>query len=524
MIDTGGLTRDTNNYTIKNIIRFMHSLNIKKIDNLLISHGDYDHIGNATYLVDNFKIQNVYFNYDDYDELEESLKLKLEQKKINYYKGLKSLKTLYYTFAFLNSDIYDNENDNSLVTYFKYLDYTFLYMGDASSTRETNIIKKYNLEKITILKVGHHGSKTSSSKEFINEINPKYSIISVGKNNRYGHPNKEAVNNLNNSKIYRTDEDGSIMIKIKNNKLKIETYSPQKGVDMNYYYEIKNELINNEINRKVKSYSINKSDLNTYYNVGKLLLAAGNQYGESIIKEYSIKLTEEFGSGYSQRNLRNMRQFYKVSQKWQTVSAKLSWSHYCEILWFDDNKFQYYVKIAELNNLSIRQLREKIKSNEYERLPEFTKNKLLNQDKQNVVDFVKNPIKIKNDNKYDIFSEKVLQKLILEDIENFLEELGIGFTFIKSEYPIKLGNRYNYIDLLLYNIKYRCYVVVELKVTELKKEHTGQIMTYMNYIDKNIKTIEENDTVGIIICKQDNKYVIKYCSDERIIAREYELV
>ena len=139
-------------------------------------------------------------------------------------------------------------------------------MGDASSTREKDIIKKYNLEKITVLKVGHHGSKTSSSKEFINEINPKYSIISVGKNNKYGHPNKEVLDNLNNSKIYRTDEDGSIMFKIKNNKLKIETYSPQKGVDMNYYNEIKNELINNEINRKVKSYSINKSDLNTYYN------------------------------------------------------------------------------------------------------------------------------------------------------------------------------------------------------------------------------------------------------------------
>lgn len=232
---------------------------------------------------------------------------------------------------------------------------------------------------------------------------------------------------------------------------------------MNYYNEIKNELINNEINRTVKNYSINRNDLNSYYNVGKLLLDAGNQYGESIIKEYSLRLTEDLGPGYSQRNLRNMRQFYKVSQKWQIVSAKLSWSHYCEILWFDDNK-------------------------------------------------------------YDILSEKILQKLILEDIENFLEELGIGFTFIKSEYPIKLGNRYNYIDLLLYNIKYRCYVVVELKITELKKEHTGQIMTYMNYIDKNIKTIEENNTVGIIICKQDNKYVIKYCSDERIIAREYELV
>lgn len=293
---------------------------------------------------------------------------------------------------------------------------------------------------------------------------------------------------------------------------------------MNYYNEIKNELINNEINRKVKNYSINKSDLNTYYNVGKLLLDAGNQYGENIIKEYSIKLTEELGLGYSQRNLRNMRQFYKVSQKWQTLSAKLSWSHYCEILWFDDNKFQYYVKTVELNNLSIRQLRDRIKSNEYERLPESTKNKIINQDESNIVDFVKNPIRIKNNNNRELFSEKVLQKLILEDIENFLDELGTGFTFIKSEYPIKLGTRYNYIDLLLYNIKYKCYVVVELKVTELKKEHTGQIMTYMNYIDKHIKTVDENDTVGIIICKQDNEYVIKYCSDERIIAREYELV
>ena len=293
---------------------------------------------------------------------------------------------------------------------------------------------------------------------------------------------------------------------------------------MNYYNEIKNELLNNEINRKVKSYSINKSDLNTYYNVGKLLLDAGNQYGESIIKEYSLRLTEDLGPGYSQRNLRNMRQFYKVFQKWQTLSAKLSWSHYCEILWFDDNKFQYYIKITELNNLSIRQLRKRIKSNEYERLSEFTKNKLIDQKESNIVEFVKNPILIKNSNNYDIFSEKVLQKLILEDIEKFLDELGNGFIFIKSEYLIKLNDRYNYIDLLLYNIKYKCYVVVELKVTELKKEHTGQIMTYMNYIDKNVKTIDESDTVGIIICKQDNEYVIKYCSDDRIIAREYELV
>ena len=294
---------------------------------------------------------------------------------------------------------------------------------------------------------------------------------------------------------------------------------------MNYYNEIKNELVNNEINRKVKNYSINKSDLNAYYNVGRMLSEAGNHYGEGIIEEYSKRLTYELGKGYSKRNLWLMLKFYELNEKVQTLSAQLSWSHYCELLSFENtDKINYYIELVKNNNLSVRQLRERIKSNEYERLPESTKNKSVEQKESDIVDFIKNPILIKNSNKYDIFSEKVLQKLILEDIGNFLEELGIGFTFIKSEYPIKLGNRYNYIDLLLYNIKYKCYVVVELKVTELKKEHTGQIMTYMNYINKNIKTQEENETVGIIICKQDNEYVIRYCSDDRIIAREYELI
>ena len=162
--------------------------------------------------------------------------------------------------------------------------------------------------------------------------------------------------------------------------------------------------------------------------------------------------------------------------------------------------------------------------NEYQRIPVESRNKLIKSQTLRPNDLIPNPIRIKNSNNCENISERVLQKLILEDIENFLDELGNGFTFIKSEYPIKLGERYNYIDLLLYNIKYKCYVVVELKITELKKEHTGQIMTYMNYIDESIKTIDENKTIGIIICKQDNAYVIKYCSDDRIIAREYELV
>ena len=294
---------------------------------------------------------------------------------------------------------------------------------------------------------------------------------------------------------------------------------------MNYYNEIKNQLINNEINRKVKNFSINQNDLNTYYNVGKMLSEAGKHYGDGIIKEYSKRLTNDLGKGYSKRNLWLMLRFYEFKEKMQTVSAQLSWSHYCELLSFENfDKINYYVELTKSNNLSVRKLRNRIKSSEYERLPESTRNKIISNEESNIIDFVKNPIRIKNNNNYEIFSEKILQKLILEDIENFLEELGTGFTFVKSEYPIKIGDTYNYLDLLLYNIKYKCYVVVELKVTELKKEHTGQIMTYMNYIDKNIKTVEENKTVGIIICKQDNKYVIKYCSDDRIITREYELV
>ena len=208
-----------------------------------------------------------------------------------------------------------------------------------------------------------------------------------------------------------------------------------------------------------------------------------------------------------------------------TLSAKLSWSHYDEILRFDDiNKIKYYIKRIEEQNLFVRQLRQRIKSNEYERLDESTKNKLITKEEVNVVDFVKNPIMIRNSYNYEDISEKVLKKLILEDISSFMKELGNNFSFIDSEYKIKLGDRYNYIDLLLYNIEYNCYVVLELKVTELKKEHIGQIQVYMNYIDSNLRKINQDKTIGIIICRKDNKYVIEYCSDDRIIAREYELV
>ena len=251
---------------------------------------------------------------------------------------------------------------------------------------------------------------------------------------------------------------------------------------MNYYNEIKNELINNEINRRVKNYSINKSDLNTYYNVGKMLSEAGKQYGEGIIKEYSNRLTNDLGKGYTFTALTRMRKLFILLEKLATVSQQLSYGHYVELLPYNDiNKVKYYIKIIEEQNLSIRQLRTRIKSNEYERLDVETKNKLITKEEHNVTDFVKNPIVIRNSNNYEIISENVLQKLILEDIELFMKELGNSFCFIGSEYKIRIGNNFNYIDLLLFNIEFNCYVVVELKTTELKKAHTGQIMTYELY-------------------------------------------
>ena len=296
---------------------------------------------------------------------------------------------------------------------------------------------------------------------------------------------------------------------------------------INYYDEIKNKLIDNEIYNRVKDYSKERNKVITYFEVGKLIDEAGKHYGENIIKEYSLKLINEVGKKFNERTLRRIRQYYRVfcNKKWSPMATKLSWSHYTELLSIkDERKLNYYINISIKNNLSKRQLREKIKTNEYERLDEETKSKLINNEKYYVTDFVKNPILIKNNFNYKEISEKVLKKLILENIESFMNELGNSFCFGGSEYKIKIGDRYNYIDLLLFNIEYNCYVVIELKVTELKKEHVGQIQVYMNYIDNNLKKIGQDKTIGIIICKKDNNYIIEYCSDDRIIAREYSLV
>ena len=289
---------------------------------------------------------------------------------------------------------------------------------------------------------------------------------------------------------------------------------------MNYYDKIKNELINNEIVKKVKDYSKNKSDLTTYYNVGKLLVEAQGgearaKYGDYLIKEYSMKLSKELGKKYSTRTLKYMRKFY-LFQKGQPMAARLTWSHYIQLLSFDIDKANYYINEIIKYNLSKRELQEKIKSKEYERLPDKTKLKLINKERTEIQDFVKNPIIIKNALNKEIISERVLKTLILEDLDNFLKELGEGFSYIGNEYKIQIGDSYNYIDLLLFNYKYNAFVVVELKITELKKEYIGQIQVYMNYVDKNIKSINNNKTIGLIVVKQENHLILKYSSDPRI--------
>ena len=296
---------------------------------------------------------------------------------------------------------------------------------------------------------------------------------------------------------------------------------------MNYYNEIKNKLIDDEVYSKVKDYSKERHTLITHYEVGKLLDEAGSNYGEDIIGNYSKKLISEVNKKYTPRTLRRMRQLYQFfeEQKWSPLGTKLSISHIRQLFNFDDNnEIKYYAKQVEKRNLSKRQLEDIIKSKEYERLPIETKNKLIIDEKLEVKDLVPNPILIKNRNNMDIATEKALHHLILEDIESFMKELGNHYSFIGSEYKIKIGDRNHYIDLLLFNIKYSCYVVVELKVTEFRVEHIAQVQKYMNYIDRNVKEINHGNTIGILICKKENRFVIEYCSDDRIAVRKYELV
>ena len=205
--------------------------------------------------------------------------------------------------------------------------------------------------------------------------------------------------------------------------------------------------------------------------------------------------------------------------KGATLSHQLTWSHYVEILKIDNlDKLKYYIYIVNKFSLSVRELREKIKSNEYERI----ENKIeLETPKVNTL--IKNPILIKVKNKNNKLTEYVLQQSILENMEDFLRELGIGFTFVGSEVKIKIGDRYYRIDFLLFNTEYNCYVVIELKITEMRPEYIGQVLKYINYVDKHIKKIFHEQTVGVIICKKNNEFIMEYCTNPNIFTTTYLL-
>ena len=301
---------------------------------------------------------------------------------------------------------------------------------------------------------------------------------------------------------------------------------------MNYYDEIKNILVDNIIGRKVREYKSNQKDLEGYYNVGKLLIEAQGgearaKYGNQLIKEYSERLTSELGKGYSIQNLKNMRRFYLLFQKRQPMAVQfkacnITWSNICEILKLkDENEIDYYLNISSKFNLTKRELRNKIKSNEYNRLDDEVKEQLSKQEVVPIKDTIPNPVVLNGLKFKEKLTEKILQKYIDENPVELCDALGEGYTYVKSQYKIKIGNNYNYIDVLLFNVIDMNYVVVELKITELKKEHIGQIQTYMNYIDIELKKDYHNKTNGVILCRQDNKWLIKYINSEEIRIRRF---
>ena len=300
---------------------------------------------------------------------------------------------------------------------------------------------------------------------------------------------------------------------------------------MNYYNEIKNILIDNAIGRKVREYKSNQKDLESYYNVGKLLVEAQGgeeraKYGDGLIKEYSKRLTTELGKGYSTRNLKYMRNFYLLA-KGQPLAAQfkninMTWSNVCEILNLSNiEEMKYYLNLSNKLCLTKLELRTKIKSKEYERLDSKIKEKLMKQEEVSVKDKMPDPIVLEGLEYKEKLTEKIVQKWIDENPASFCEALGEGYSYIKSQYKIKIGSNYNYIDVLLFNVIDMNCVVVEIKVTELKKEHIGQIETYMNYVDINLKKDFHNKTTGILLVRENNKWLIKYINNDGIMIRKY---
>ncbi len=301
---------------------------------------------------------------------------------------------------------------------------------------------------------------------------------------------------------------------------------------MNYYNEIKNILVDNAIGRKVREYKSNQKDLESYYNVGKLLVEAQGgeeraKYGDGLIKEYSKRLTSELGKGYSIQNLKDMRKFYQFIQKSQPLAVQfknmnITWSNVCEIMRITNiEEIKYYLNLSNKLCLTKRELRLRIKSNEYNRLPVEVKEKLRCNEIVSTSEKVPSPVVLQDLKVDGKLTEKMVQTWIDENPIKFCNALGEGYTYCGSQYKIKIGVNYNFIDVLLFNVLDMNYVVVEIKVTEIKKEHIGQIQTYMNYIDINLKKEFHNKTTGILLVRENNEWLIKYINGDDVTIRNF---
>ena len=306
----------------------------------------------------------------------------------------------------------------------------------------------------------------------------------------------------------------------------------KKGDIMNYYDEIKNILVDNAIGRKVREYKSNQKDLESYYNVGKLLVEAQGgeeraKYGDGLIKEYSKRLSSELGKGYTVTRLKYMRTFFEVVKKSppladQCKNINITWSNICEILYLKNiEEIKYYLDLSNKLCLTKRELRLRIKSDEYNRLPAEVKEKLKSNEAVSTSEKVPSPVVLRDLRVDGKLTEKLVQKWIDEYPTLFCKALGEGYSYIESQYKIKIGANYNYIDVLLFNTFDLNYVVVEIKVTELKKEYIGQIQTYMNYIDINLRKEFHNKTTGILLVRENNKWLIKYVNNNDIVIREF---
>ena len=301
---------------------------------------------------------------------------------------------------------------------------------------------------------------------------------------------------------------------------------------MNYYNEIKNILVDNAIGRKVREYKSNQKDLESYYTVGKLLVEAQGgeeraKYGDGLIKEYSKRLTSELGKGYTVTRLKYMRTFFELFRKSPTLSdlfknINITWSNICEILKLDDvSEIEYYLNLSNKLCLTTRDLRSRIKSNEYGRLPLAVKEKLNSNEGVSTSEKVPSPVVLQDLKVDGKLTEKLVQTWIDENPIKFCNALGEGYTYCGSQYKIKIGLNYNYIDVLLFNVIDMNYVVVEIKVTELKKEHIGQIQTYMNYVDIKLKKEFHNKTTGILLVRENNEWLIKYINGDDVTIRRF---